>query len=207
MNTFTPIVLLTAGLLLGASFAKAQTAPVYQTVSIIGSATAAGWGADTPMRLVMASDPHNWTVVLPLTAGPGNSEVKFRANNDWSVNWGATAFPTGTGTANGPNVIIPAAGIYTVQFNDVSGTYRFTAGALASKASSSSALALYPNPTSHAATLSGVAAGTTVQVYDAVGRLALTTTVDATGAATLALPTGLYVVRSGFGPALWLAVD
>ena len=198
-----------SGFLLWGSFAQAQTSPVYQTVSIIGSGTVAGWSADTPMRLASPGDVHNWTVTLPLSAGQGSNEVKFRANNDWTVNWGAATFPTGTGTANGANIPIASANTYTVQFNDVTGAYRFTVGALASKTSGSLAVApaLYPNPAHHAATLSGVAAGATVQVFDAVGRLALTTTADATGAATLAVPTGLYVVRSGFAPALRLVVE
>ena len=210
MKHFTHKFTIISGLLLCASFAEAQTTTVYQTVSIIGSATAGGWTNDTPMRLASSSDLHNWTVTLPLTTGPsGSNEVKFRANNDWTANWGANAFPMGTGTTNGPNIIIPSTNTYTVQFNDVTGAYRFTIGALAGKASSGPALplTLYPNPASHAATLSGLLAGATAQVYDALGRLALTATADAAGAATLALPAGLYVVRSGPAPALRLVVE
>ena len=71
-------------------------------------------------------------------------------------------------------------------------------------------LALYPNP-ARTTTLSGAAAGASVQVYNAVGALVLTTTADATGAATLTLPAGLpggpYLVRTGSAPALRLAVE
>ncbi|GAB3315876.1 hypothetical protein GCM10027511_26670 [Hymenobacter humi] len=61
-------------------------------------------------------------------------------------------------------------------------------------------LALFPNPTKAATTLVGAAAGTTVQVLDALGRPVANATVDASGTANLALPAGLargvYVVRT-----------
>ncbi|RZK91715.1 MAG: T9SS type A sorting domain-containing protein, partial [Hymenobacter sp.] len=52
-----------------------------------------------------------------------------------------------------------------------------------------------------AATLTGAASGGAVQLLDALGRTVATTTADATGTATLALPAGLpsgvYIVRAG----------
>ncbi|MDO7845075.1 Ig-like domain repeat protein [Hymenobacter sp. M29] len=64
------------------------------------------------------------------------------------------------------------------------------------------ALALYPNPAHGGpATLTGAAPGTTVAVFDAVGRLVTQATAEADGTARLSLPTGLatgvYVVRGG----------
>lgn len=71
-------------------------------------------------------------------------------------------------------------------------------------------LALFPNPTRAAATLTGAKPAAQVQVYDALGRLVLTATADATGAANLQLPTwlatGVYVVRTG-ASALRLTVE
>ena len=72
-------------------------------------------------------------------------------------------------------------------------------------------LALFPNPThGGAATLTGAAPGTTVRVYDALGREVLAAPADASGTAALALPaglpTGVYVVRVG-SKALRLAVE
>jgi hypothetical protein len=62
-------------------------------------------------------------------------------------------------------------------------------------------LALFPNPTTGAATLLGAQPGTGVTVFDAVGRQVLAATADATGTAALVLPaglaTGVYVVRTG----------
>jgi hypothetical protein len=62
-------------------------------------------------------------------------------------------------------------------------------------------LALFPNPTRAAATLTGATPGAAVQVFDAVGRLVVDTTADAAGAVLLTLPegvaTGVYIVRTG----------
>ncbi|GAB3580160.1 hypothetical protein GCM10027345_21190 [Hymenobacter daeguensis] len=62
-------------------------------------------------------------------------------------------------------------------------------------------LALFPNPATGIATLTGNQPGTQVRVYDALGRQVATATADASGTATLLLPPGLaggvYVVRAG----------
>lgn len=71
-------------------------------------------------------------------------------------------------------------------------------------------LALFPNPTKRAATLTGAQPGAVVTVLDALGRLVLSALADAAGTAALALPAGLasgvYVVRTG-SQALRLAVE
>jgi len=70
-------------------------------------------------------------------------------------------------------------------------------------------LALFPNPTTQAATLTGAVPGTSVTVLDARGRLVLCVPADSTGTAALVFPTslpaGVYVVRAG-QQALRLAV-
>ena len=62
-------------------------------------------------------------------------------------------------------------------------------------------LALYPNPATARTTLTGTQPGALVQVFDALGRVVVAATADATGTAALALPaglaTGVYVVRTG----------
>jgi hypothetical protein len=62
-------------------------------------------------------------------------------------------------------------------------------------------LALFPNPTTQATTLTGAAPGAPVTVLDAVGRLVLNAQTDGTGSAALVLPAGLakgvYLVRVG----------
>jgi hypothetical protein len=121
MRTFTlRLQLLLAFLVLSAQL-NAQE--VFQTVGLIGTATPQGWEASTPLKLATTADPHQWTATLYLTAG----EAKFRANNSWDVNWGASDYPSGTAYRNGPNIPIPESRYYTLWFNDQSGAYHFEA--------------------------------------------------------------------------------
>lgn len=96
----------------------------YCTIGIIGTATAGGWDTDTDMRLAdpTKADKFTWTITTYLTAG----ELKFRAADDWAVNWGADTYPTGTGVNNGPNVPIPEDGYYKIVLDDASGNYTIT---------------------------------------------------------------------------------
>lgn len=119
MKNFYLKLRLVLAFVLMATAISAQT--IYETVGIIGSATAQGWNASTPMELSNPADPHQWSLTLMLTAG----EAKFRANDNWSVNWGGGDFPSGTGIQNGRNIPISASGYYTVSFNDVTGAYNF----------------------------------------------------------------------------------
>ncbi len=89
-----------------------------QSVGLIGSATPGGWDADTNM---VQSQDSLWSLKLNLIQG----EAKFRLNDAWDINWGATAFPEGIGTQGGSNIPIPAAGEWTVTFNSNTGAYKF----------------------------------------------------------------------------------
>lgn len=89
------------------------------TVGIIGTATPGGWDSDTDM-VQDATDTAKWTLNITLVDGA----AKFRANNDWAINWGSTTFPIGTGTQNGPDISVPA-GTYNISFNSVTGAYFF----------------------------------------------------------------------------------
>ena len=89
------------------------------TVGIIGSATPGGWDADTDMTQD-AMDTAIWTINIDLVAG----EAKFRANDDWAINWGDVAFPNGTGIQGGGNIPV-FTGNYDITFNTVSGEYSF----------------------------------------------------------------------------------
>lgn len=88
------------------------------SVGIIGSGTPGGWGAETAMR---SDGDGNYSLIIGLADG----EAKFRANNDWAINWGGSDFPAGTGALNGPNIPV-TAGIYLVTFNANTGTYSFS---------------------------------------------------------------------------------
>ncbi len=93
------------------------------SVGIIGNATPGDWSTDTDLYRPDASKPSEWTVILYLIGG---KEAKFRLDDDWATNWGATGFPTGTGTKNGPNIPVPTSGYYRVTFNAATGAYSFT---------------------------------------------------------------------------------
>lgn len=90
------------------------------SIGIIGTATPGGWDTDTDMVQDLDS-AHLWSLVINLTQG----EMKFRQDNAWDINWGATDFPSGTGVQNGPNIPIPAAGEFTITFNSQTGAYKF----------------------------------------------------------------------------------
>ncbi len=93
----------------------------FESIGIIGSATPGGWDTDTDMTK-NGDNPCLWEISdIVLTAG----EAKFRANNDWGVNWGDTAFPAGTGTQDGSNIPV-TAGTYSVSINACTGAYTFT---------------------------------------------------------------------------------
>ncbi|MBF9253713.1 SusF/SusE family outer membrane protein [Pontibacter sp. 172403-2] len=105
---------------LTAAYYFAKLNPVaYESVGIVGAATAGGWDASTPM--VKGADGHTWTLAnASLTSGG----AKFRVNNSWDVNWGGTTFPAGVAVQNGPDIPV-AGGTYTITFNDVTREYGF----------------------------------------------------------------------------------
>lgn len=84
--------------------------PSSGAVSMIGAFN--GWNGDVPMHR-SNTVPNLWHLTRSWYA---DSEVKFRENADWTVNWGNSDWPTGTGTDNGPNIPL-VAGTYDVTFN------------------------------------------------------------------------------------------
>ncbi len=88
-----------------------------ESVGIIGSATPGGWDADTDMR-------DNGDGTYSILVGLLDGEVKFRANNDWAINWGSLDFPSGTGTQDGDNIPV-TFGLYNITFNALTGEYAF----------------------------------------------------------------------------------
>ncbi|RZK61741.1 MAG: T9SS type A sorting domain-containing protein, partial [Hymenobacter sp.] len=125
------------------------------------------------------------TLVVPTTALAGPTRLRVR--------WRNGAFTSADACVSGATAWYGETEDYLVTIS---------ATPLASTSATSAAkLALFPNPTQAAATLSGAGAGTTVQVLDVLGRVLLTTKADAAGQAALPLPTGLakgvYLVRAG----------
>lgn len=76
---------------------------------VIGDATGS-WENDQDMTY----DPNNkvWTITLDLTAG----EMKFRANDDWAINYGDNG-ADGTLEQDGANIAIDSGGNYTIELD------------------------------------------------------------------------------------------
>jgi hypothetical protein len=86
---------------------------------IIGSATANGWDSDQNMEF----DPETktWIAELDLSAG----EIKFRANDDWAINYGADG-ADGVLGAGAANIAIAEAGSYKITLKLESPDYTYT---------------------------------------------------------------------------------
>jgi hypothetical protein len=95
----------------------------FVSIGIIGDATPGGWTTDTDLYRPDATKPTEWTATVYLVGG---KEAKFRADDDWVDNWGSSAFPSGTGTQNGPNIPVSTTGYYKVNLNVGTGAYTFT---------------------------------------------------------------------------------
>ncbi|MCF6279323.1 MAG: SusF/SusE family outer membrane protein [Flavobacteriaceae bacterium] len=74
---------------------------------VIGDATPGGWGSDQDMTYDAGAGV--WTITLDLTVG----QLKFRANDDWTWNYGDTG-ADGSLENNGDNMVINTAGNYTI---------------------------------------------------------------------------------------------
>ncbi|MBU6123380.1 FG-GAP-like repeat-containing protein, partial [Hymenobacter siberiensis] len=106
------------------------------------------------------------------------------------------------------------AGIATLYYRlkqvDQDGSFSYSPVHSVRLSEAAAGLVLYPNPATARTMLTGTQPGTLVQVFDAVGRVVASATADATGTATLPLPTGIatgvYVVRTG-NKALRLTVE
>jgi glycosidase len=93
----------------------------YTSIGLIGSSLPNGFdGPDTDMTQTSLG-ARTWTLNdVTLTEG----EVKFRADDAWTNNWGSSAFPSGTGANGGANIPV-APGVYDITFNDETGAYSF----------------------------------------------------------------------------------
>lgn len=92
------------------------------TWGIIGSATVNGWGSSTPMTFNVGSG--TWTITTNLTGG---QEMKFRANDDWAINFGDDAPRDNKPDYGGANIPIAADGNYTITLDlGVAGNYSYT---------------------------------------------------------------------------------
>lgn len=114
---------------------------VFGTVGIIGTATPDAWNSDVDMTKD-ATDEQIWSIPsMTLIDG----EAKFRAENAWAVNWGATGWPSGTGTQDGPNIPV-IGGTYKITLNAASGEYSFAEPSSTINLLNSTSISIAPNP-------------------------------------------------------------
>lgn len=103
------------------------TPTVYSSMNIAGDFN--GWSeTEGAMNAVNTSESmighnHIWSYTIDATSG--DTTCKF-LQPGWAPNWGATTFPYGIGLNNGDNIPV-AAGKWVVTFNDIDGSYAFTA--------------------------------------------------------------------------------
>ena len=91
------------------------------TWGIIGDATPGGWGASTAMTFNMSNG--SWSITTDLTTG----FIKFRANNDWAINFGDSDSPVDEKPEyGGSDIPVTSAGNYTITLNiGIGGNYSY----------------------------------------------------------------------------------
>jgi hypothetical protein len=87
---------------------------------LIGDATPGGWDNDTDMTYNVGEEV--WEVTLDLTGG---GKIKFRANDDWGLNYGSNN-ANGICDEGGSDIPIDMTGNYTVTLDLRGPLYRYT---------------------------------------------------------------------------------
>lgn len=91
------------------------------TWGLIGDATSGGWNDDTEMEY--DDDTRLWSVITPLTA----NHFKFRANKDWTINYGIDETVPGILVASGADIGVDVESPYIVTMDLThGGKYTFT---------------------------------------------------------------------------------
>ncbi len=101
----------------------------YSLIELIGAFDDwPGEGSPAETMVNVPNNTHIWYVKDVNITDPANvesaGEVKFRANNAWSVSWGGKYFPYGL-SDTGDNLAPDKPGNYTVFFYDLTGNYVF----------------------------------------------------------------------------------
>lgn len=88
-------------------------------MGIIGDATPTGWDSDTDMTFSGGKGTYIWKVTINLVPG----KIKFRANDDWAINFGGSASEI---TQGGPDIEITSAGTYNITLDLSPSGYKAT---------------------------------------------------------------------------------
>ncbi len=166
----------------------------YSTIGLIGDMS--NWMNEVTMNPVGPLYNHVWYTNYTFASNCiVDQGVKFRANNDWSTNWGCADFPYGIGSQDGANIPY-TAGTYTIFFNDVSGTYYFfKQSTSAVKEVNSKFISIYPNPASNYIYIKGLTTEVTTRITNLNGELVTTESVHNNSINISSLPTGIYFLH------------
>lgn len=197
LNSPNNIVVTTAGTY-DVIFTRSTGAYAFSQASfaIVGDG-AGGWppfeGPDP--NVMTTTDGANYTLPsITLTTG----SIKFRANNDWAINFGGTEFPGGTGVSNSNDNIPSIAGTYGVTFNRLTGVYNFGEPFLATSNFNAAAFKAYPNPTRNNWNFDAAKQTIeSIQIVDVLGKTVISVAPKATTASVdaSALNNGVYFAR------------
>ena len=92
----------------------------YSSIGVIGSGSPdGGWDDDVDL-LQNPNDPYLWSGFMNLK----NGEIKFRADDAWTKNWGGSTPVEGIAIDNSSSNIPVEAGLYYVTFNTGTGEYK-----------------------------------------------------------------------------------
>ncbi|GAB3824208.1 SusE domain-containing protein [Hymenobacter jeollabukensis] len=106
---------------------QAQQAPTDRW-GIIGDATPTGWGSDSDMNYDFCSGTYKISNIALSASG----KFKFRANDDWALNFGGTAAasantPSPTLVGGGPDISVPSgSGNYDISLNVAAKTFTWS---------------------------------------------------------------------------------
>ncbi|MBS1489284.1 MAG: SusE domain-containing protein [Bacteroidetes bacterium] len=104
-------------------FGPTAAAIPFTPLGVVGDATPNGWNGPDIAMIQNPTNPYKWSVKATLVGG---KSAKFRVNNDWTNNWGATAFPSGIAVLGNPgNIPVGASASYQITFNSLTGEYYF----------------------------------------------------------------------------------
>ena len=89
------------------------------TWGVIGDATSGGWSDDTKMEYDKST--RLWTVITSMT----DKEFKFRANSDWTINYGGDGVTENGLAQSGDNIKVPKESAYIITL-DLTNAGRYT---------------------------------------------------------------------------------